>query len=106
MATAFGSLDEGCRFDVGFRGFAGYATTMILSYIVGQKKYPINYPMKEILTYVLITVLLYFCMTAANAHLPLWLALTVNTLLGLLFIAYIVKKDFPLAGLPVIGKHL
>ena len=86
-------------------GFAGYATAMILSYIVGQKKYPINYPMKEILTYVLITVLLYFCMTAANAHLPLWLALTVNTLLGLLFIAYIVKKDFPLAGLPVIGKH-
>ena len=86
-------------------GFAGYATAMILSYIVGQKKYPINYPMKEILTYVLITVLLYFCMTEANAHLPLWLALTVNTLLGLLFIAYIVKKDFPLAGLPVIGKH-
>lgn len=86
-------------------GFAGYGTAMVLSYFVGQKKYPINYPMKEILTYVLITVLLYFCMTAANAHLPLWLALTVNTLLGLLFIAYIVKKDFPLAGLPVIGKH-
>lgn len=86
-------------------GFAGYGTAMVLSYFVGQKKYPINYPMKEISLYVVITVALYFCMTAANRNLPLALALAVNTLLGLLFIAYIIKKDFPLSSLPVIGKR-
>ena len=86
-------------------GFAGYGTAMVISYFVGQKKYPINYPMKEILVYVLITVVLYFCMTAANKNLPLPLALVVNTLLGILFIAYIIKKDFPLSSLPVIGKR-
>ena len=86
-------------------GFAGYGTAMVISYFVGQKKYPINYPMKEILVYVLITVVLYFCMTAANKNLSMPLALVVNTLLGILFIAYIIKKDFPLSSLPVIGKR-
>ena len=86
-------------------GFAGYATAMVLSYFVGQRKYPIAYPMKDISVYVLITVVLYFCMTTANAGLSTPLALTVNTVLGVLFIAYIVKKDFPLSGLPVIGRH-
>lgn len=86
-------------------GFAGYATAMVLSYFVGQRKYPIAYPMKDISVYVLITVVLYFCMTTANARLATPLALTVNTVLGVLFIAYIVKKDFPLSGLPVIGRH-
>ena len=86
-------------------GFAGYATAMVLSYFVGQRKYPIAYPMKDISVYVLITVVLYFCMTTANARLSTPLALTVNTVLGVLFIAYIVKKDFPLSGLPVIGRH-
>lgn len=86
-------------------GFAGYATAMVLSYFVGQRKYPIAYPLKDISVYVLITVVLYFCMTTANARLSTPLALTVNTVLGVLFIAYIVKKDFPLSGLPVIGRH-
>ena len=86
-------------------GFAGYGTAMIISYFVGQKKYPINYPMKDILVYVLITVVLYFCMTTANKNLSLPLALIVNTMLGILFIAYIIKKDFPLSSLPVIGKR-
>lgn len=86
-------------------GFAGYATAMTLSYIVGQKKYPIDYPVKDIAVYVIITAALYFCMSAANSNLPVAVAVAVNTLLGLLFVGYIVKKDFPLAGLPVIGKY-
>ncbi len=86
-------------------GFAGYATAMTLSYIVGQKKYPIDYPVKDIAVYVIITAALYFCMSAANNNLPVVVAVAVNTLLGLLFVGYIVKKDFPLAGLPVIGKY-
>ena len=86
-------------------GFAGYGTSMVLSYFVGQKMYPINYPVKEMLMYVAITVVLYFSMTAANRNLPLGAALAINTVLGLLFILYIIKRDFPLSGLPVIGKH-
>ena len=77
-------------------GFAGYATAMVLSYIVGQKKYPINYPLKSIGVYVAITVLFYFCMNFANEHLPNWAALAVNTVLIIMFMAHIIYHDMPL----------
>jgi hypothetical protein len=32
-------------------------------------------------------------------------SLAVKTVLLLVFVAYIVKKDFPLSGLPVVGKY-
>lgn len=86
-------------------GFAGYATAMLLSYFVGQKHYPINYPIRRILAYVVLALVLFAGMTWINNHLPLAGALAANTVLILVFAAYLVKKDFPLANLPVIGKH-
>ena len=44
-------------------------------------------------------------MQTANNQLPSWAALLVNTILLLLFVAFIVKRDFPLGNLPVIGKY-
>jgi O-antigen/teichoic acid export membrane protein len=81
-------------------GFAGYATAMLLSYFVGQKYYPINYPIKEIMTYVGLAFILSAAMLASNKYLEALPAIGVNTLLGLVFIAYLVKKDFP------VGKFL
>jgi hypothetical protein len=43
-------------------------------------------------------------MTAAREQLPLWASLMLNTLLIVLFMALVVKRDFPLSSLPVIGK--
>ena len=86
-------------------GVAGYGTAMLLSYFVGQKKYPIDYPVKEMMVYVALTAVLTAGMTAANKLLPMGASLAVNTLLILAFVAYLVKIDFPLSGLPVIGKY-
>ena len=86
-------------------GVAGYGTAMLLSYFVGQKKYPIDYPVKEMMVYVALTAALTAGMTAANRLLPMGASLAVNTLLILVFVAYLVKRDFPLSGLPVIGKY-
>ncbi|MCI6161212.1 MAG: lipopolysaccharide biosynthesis protein [Prevotella sp.] len=86
-------------------GFAGYATAMLLSYAVGQKKYPISYPVKEIMVYVAIAALFFYAMTVANRLLPTYASLAVNTLLVALFAGYVLKKDFPLSQLPVIGKR-
>ena len=86
-------------------GFAGYGTAMLLSYFVGQKHYPINYPVKEIMLYVAVAIVICVLMRHSNAALPLWGALAVNTLLLLAFAALIVKRDFPLKNLPVIGKY-
>lgn len=86
-------------------GFAGYGTAMILSYFVGQKKYPINYPVKEIMIYVVLSLILFAGMTEANRYFSTAIACLINTVLILIFAAYLVKKDFPLKSLPVIGKY-
>lgn len=86
-------------------GFAGYGTAMVLSYVVGQKKYPINYPVKSILLYVLLGTILFVAMTFANRCLGTAMALSVNTLLIAAYVVYLVKRDFPLSSLPVVGKH-
>ena len=75
-------------------GFMGYASAMTISYLVGQKKYPINYPLKEIVLYVALAAVLYIGIVYSNRLLPLWAALAMNTVIVFLFIAYIVKKDF------------
>ncbi len=86
-------------------GFAGYGVAMLLSYIVGQKKYPIAYPMKSILTYVALAAVCYYAMSNFNRMLSTAAALLVNTLFIVLFAVYIVKTDFSLHHLPVIGKR-
>jgi len=86
-------------------GLIGYATAMTLSYFVGQKKYPINYPLKSIGIYVLIAVFFFIAITYSNQHLPKIYALAVNTLIIFAFIAHIIYHDLPLSSMPVIGKY-
>ena len=85
-------------------GFAAYATSMLLSYFIGQRYYPIAYPIRQMSAYVLLTIVLFLAMQYANSILTLWTALIANTLLIVVFAVYLVKKDFPLSSLPVIGK--
>ena len=86
-------------------GLIGYATAMTLSYFVGQKKYPINYPLKSIGIYVLMTVFFFIAITYSNQHLPKIYALAVNTLIIFAFVAHIIYHDLPLSSMPVIGKY-
>ena len=85
-------------------GFAAYATSMLLSYFIGQRYYPIAYPIRQMSAYVLLTLVLFMAMQYAGSVLPLWASLIVNTLLIAVFVAYLVKKDFPISSLPIIGK--
>lgn len=86
-------------------GLIGYATAMTLSYFVGQKKYPINYPLKSIGIYVLIAVFFFIAITYSNQYLPKIYALAVNTLIIFAFVAHIIYHDLPLSSMPVIGKY-
>ena len=87
-------------------GFAGYGTAMVLSYIVGQKKFPIHYPLKSISLYVVIAAFFYVCMTYANEMLPSWAAMSVNTVLIGAFAGHILYHDFPLKRVPLLGKYI
>ncbi len=82
-------------------GFAGYATAMILSYFVGQRKFPINYPIGQMMVYVGLAVVLFAAMNWANNTLGTVTALGVNTLLIGIFVAYTVMKDLRHARKPI-----
>lgn len=87
-------------------GFAGYGTAMVLSYFVGQKYYPINYPLKSIGVYVAITLLFFVVMHLAEVYVPnMALRLAINTVCIVLFVAHTIHYDFPLRNLPVVEKY-
>lgn len=76
-------------------GFVGYGVAMLLSYFVGRKKYPIQYDLKSIGLYVLLAGVLY----AAAECVPIeniYLRLGYRTILLLLFVVYIIRRDLPL----------
>lgn len=86
-------------------GFTGYAIAMLLSYFVGQRKYPIRYDLKSIGLYVLLAVVLY----VVGEQIPIQnviLRLAFRTVLLLIFIVYIVKKDLPLSQIPLINRFI
>lgn len=87
-------------------GVAGYGTATLLSYFVGQKYYPIAYPLRSIGAYVLLTGLLYVAMIFLPDFIEnVYLRLSMNTVLVVLFLLYVIKRDMPLHSLPVIGKY-
>ena len=86
-------------------GVAGYGTSMVLSYVIGQRKNPIPYPIKDLLCYVGITAVFTALIYTIASYLPMWAQLVFNTILIAGFLAYVIKKDLPLSSLPVIGKN-
>lgn len=84
-------------------GFTGYGVAMLLSYFVGQKKYPIQYDLKAIGMYVLLAAVLYL----AAEYVPIdniYLRMAYRTVLLILFIAYIMKRDLPLNQIPILNR--
>lgn len=75
-------------------GVAGYGTAMVLSYIVGQRHYPIAYPIKGIIGYVVLAAALFVGIRLSNENLHSIASIALNTLLIGLFAAYIMAKDF------------
>ena len=86
-------------------GVAGYGTAMLLSYFVGQRHYPIAYPLKSIAVYVLIAALFYAVMTLTPREWPLVVRLGINTACIALFVGHVLYPDLPLRELPVVGKY-
>ena len=86
-------------------GFAGYGVAMLLSYFVGQRRYPIGYDLKAIGGYLLLMFLLWGAAEVVEIE-NLWLRMGYRTLLLLLFVMYIVKKDLPLRQIPLVNRFV
>ncbi len=87
-------------------GVAGYGTAALLSYLVGQRYYPIPYALRPMLGYILLTAALYAAMTAFRGFIDSSTAqLGFNTLCLGVFLAIVVRFDFPLSALPFVGRY-
>lgn len=83
--------------------FVCFFLMMILSWVLGQKYYPIKYDLKSAGLYTLLGILFYL----AGMFVPIesmLLRLTYRTILLLLFAAYVVYKDLPLKSIPILNK--
>ena len=84
-----------------------YFVIMSLSYFIGQKRAPIPYDLKSIGKYTLLTVALlsvYYGLriwVVSNT----WVMMGIGTVLIGIYCVVLTRKDFPLSGLPVVGKY-
>ena len=88
--------------------FFCYTSMMVISYVWGQKRYPVPYAWKKLLAYIVIVVLIYFLHRAFIFLIPGDLFSIASGLLLLgaygLFILRIERNEF--RRLPVIGKYI
>ncbi len=84
---------------------AGYGVITLLSYIIGQKKYPVSYPLKDMAVYLILAAVL-FVFSQEVIISNVGLRLVFRTLLLLIFIAYILKKDLPLKTIPFVNRFI
>ena len=84
-----------------------YFVIMLLSYFIGQKKAPIPYDMKSIGGYTTLTIGLLAVYYAIRLYFVqnIWALMAIGTILIGIFIAVLTRRDFPLSGLPVVGKY-
>lgn len=83
--------------------FASNLLMMILSYVIGQKKFPIQYDIRSALFYGVLAVLFYFAGILPDIESEV-LRLSYRTVLLIIFISIVIWKDLPLSELPYIGK--
>ena len=74
-------------------GFAGYGISMLLSYFVGQKYYPIPYPLRSMAAYAIIAAAFYYAITRIPPDCPQWKHLGISTLLILVFAGIIYWQE-------------
>lgn len=85
--------------------FACYLVMMLLSWLVGQKYYPVAYDLKSIGKYTALALILYVLgMWPEIDHIVLRLAY--RTLLLCLYLVYLIRHDLPLREIPIINRWI
>lgn len=73
-------------------GLAGYSIAMVLSYFIGQKKYPIDYDLRTIFTYVVIAGAYYYLYRLVEGlDAGMWLTMGFGTLLLASYLYFVWK---------------
>lgn len=78
---------------------------LLFSFIIGQKKYHINYPYRSIINYFILASILFVLGYYINFG-TLWINLLFRAILLSVFCVYLVKKDLPLSEIPYLNKFV
>lgn len=78
-------------------------TIMTISYLFGQKYFPIKYDLKKIFMYFALTAIIYIAAMYPEID-NVVLRITYRTILLIAFGAVIIRKDLPLSEIPIIGR--
>ena len=84
--------------------FASNLLMMVLSYVIGQKKFPIQYDLKSAMVYSVLAAVFYVAGILPQIDSEI-LRLGYRTLLLLVFLVIVIKRDLPLSELPYIGRR-
>ena len=84
--------------------FVSNLVMMLLSYFIGQKKFPIQYDLKSVITYSVLATVFYLAGMLPTIESEI-LRLGYRTLLLSLFVGVVVKRDLPLGELPYVGRY-
>jgi O-antigen/teichoic acid export membrane protein len=89
--------------------FFCYAFMMVVSYIQGQKHYPIPYATKKLMAYLVMVTLIYLVQWGISALTPEWILLHFATGLALfaaftLFVLKVERREFE--KLPYVGRYI
>ena len=84
--------------------FVSNLVMMLLSYFIGQKKFPIQYDLKSVITYSVWATVFYLAGMLPTIESEI-LRLSYRTLLLCLFVGIVVKRDLPLGELPYVGRY-
>jgi O-antigen/teichoic acid export membrane protein len=87
--------------------FCCYLFMMIISYVLGQKYYPVPYAKKKLISYLMLVVLIYLLHRGLlYLYNNIWFSISTATLLLLLFTLFVSKIERKeLARLPIVGKY-
>ncbi|MFD2526117.1 polysaccharide biosynthesis C-terminal domain-containing protein [Flavihumibacter stibioxidans] len=88
--------------------FACYLLMMVISYVMGQKYYPVPYARKKLISYLVLVSLVYaFHRLVLYFYSPLWFSVLTGTLLlagFAMFVAKVEKKE--LSKIPLLSKFV
>lgn len=84
---------------------AGYGAITLLSYVIGQKKYPVVYPLKDMTVYLILAAVLFVLSEIVSVEHVIW-RLLYHTLLICIFVAFIIKRDLPLKSIPLVNRFV
>ncbi len=85
--------------------FIGYFLIMLVSYLVGQKEYPIKYDLKTIGLYFSLALILYAVSLLVHFE-HTGIRLGFNTILLVIYISIVLKRDLPLSEIPYLNKFI